>query len=389
MSQVSVQSAAAHIRDHRSVLVGAGFTPAASPQEHSARLLRDDDGNLAFWSDSRHRLGTATNLRYGIFHFAPDIVWADLPILSDQQGLYLQADAGNARFNVSGGYDFLDYGLETAATSSFEKHSVYFNGSLQARRAVVLGLNSSFADLTYSGMFGDAQTITRLNLFTSIRRRIGGLRLDVFFDELASTVETNRREREGAAASLDWDMRERVRLTTEVRAERNLDWRGETRYSELSTLVRYDLFDSVTFGLQASIYRSAGESQAGTGGLGLNALLRFNDDLDRVTLLPGKRGHYKLAIKAELMRGADVTGGDTIIFTLEPDAASREPDLPEAMRRAFQNRPELGERWRKHSVAIRRQVVRYILDAKTAETQDKRSWIFIERLAETGKLSGN
>jgi len=125
------------------------------------------------------------------------------------------------------------------------------------------------------------------------------------------------------------------------------------------------------------------------GGLGLNAILRFNDDIDRVTLLPGKRGYYKLAIKAELMRGARVKGGDTITFTLEPDAASREPELPEAMRRAFQNRPELGERWLQHSVAIRRQVTRYILDAKTAETQDKRSWIFIERLAETGKLSGS
>ncbi len=125
------------------------------------------------------------------------------------------------------------------------------------------------------------------------------------------------------------------------------------------------------------------------GGLGLNALLRFNDDLDRVTLLPGKRGHYKLAFKAELLRAANAEVGDFVEFTLEPDAASREPELSEAMRRAFQNRPELGERWLKHSVAIRRQVMRYIMDAKTAETQDKRSWIFIERLAETGKLSGN
>ena len=203
------------IRDHRSLLVGAGFTPTHRPQEHSARLLRDDDGNLGFWSDSRHRLGTATNLRYGVFHFAPDIVWADLPILSDQQGLYLQADAGNARFNLSGGYDFLDYGLESAATSSFEKHSVYFNGSLQLRRSLTLGLNSSFADLTYSGIFGDQQSITRLNLFSSIRRDIGALRLDVFFDELASTIDSNRREREGVAASVDWNMRERVWLTTD------------------------------------------------------------------------------------------------------------------------------------------------------------------------------
>ena len=124
------------------------------------------------------------------------------------------------------------------------------------------------------------------------------------------------------------------------------------------------------------------------GGLGLNALLRFNDDLDRVTLLPGKRGHYKLAFKAELLRAAGVDAGDVVNFSLEADTASREPDLPAELARAFQNRPHLRERWLAHSVAIRRQVTRYITDAKTAETQAKRCWIFIERLAETGKLSG-
>jgi hypothetical protein len=125
------------------------------------------------------------------------------------------------------------------------------------------------------------------------------------------------------------------------------------------------------------------------GGHGLNALLRFNDDLDRVTLLPGKRGQYKLAFKVELLKAAKVDAGDTIDFTLEPDTASREPDLPEELRKAFQSRPQLQERWLAHSVAIRRQIVRYIMDAKTAETQTKRCWIFIERLADTGKLSGS
>ncbi len=121
---------------------------------------------------------------------------------------------------------------------------------------------------------------------------------------------------------------------------------------------------------------------------GLNALLRFNGDVDRVTLLPGKRGHYKLAFKVELLRAAGVDAGDTVTFTLDPDTASREPEPPEEMRKAFQARPYLAERWTAHSVAIRRQVVRYILEARTAETQAKRSWIFLERLADTGRLSG-
>ena len=123
------------------------------------------------------------------------------------------------------------------------------------------------------------------------------------------------------------------------------------------------------------------------GGQGWNAVLRFNDDLDRVTLLPGKPGKLKLAFKVELLRAAGVEAGDTVEFTLEPDTASREPELPAEMRQTFQARPELEKHWLAHSLAMRRQVVRYILQAKSAEVQAKRSWIFIERLAETGSLS--
>jgi hypothetical protein len=122
---------------------------------------------------------------------------------------------------------------------------------------------------------------------------------------------------------------------------------------------------------------------------GWNALLRFNDDLDRVTLFAsGKRGHYKLAFKVELLKAAGVDAGDTVDFTLERDAASREPELPDEMARVFRSRPELRERWLAHSVAMRRQVVRYIEQAKSPEVRAKRSWIFLERLAETGKLGG-
>ena len=121
---------------------------------------------------------------------------------------------------------------------------------------------------------------------------------------------------------------------------------------------------------------------------GWNALLHFNGDLDRVTLFTGKRGHYKLAIKVELLRAAGVDAGDTIEFALERDAASREPDLPGEMARVFRSRSELRERWMAHSVAMRRQVVRYVEQAKSPEVRAKRCWIFLERLAETGKLSG-
>lgn len=118
----------------------------------------------------------------------------------------------------------------------------------------------------------------------------------------------------------------------------------------------------------------------------INAWLIFNDDKDRVTLMPGKRGSYRLAFKIELLRAADVDAGDMIEFALKPDTASREPELPDEMRKVFQARPHLEERWLAHSVALRRQLVRYIEQAKSPEAQARRCWIFIERLEETGKL---
>ncbi len=119
---------------------------------------------------------------------------------------------------------------------------------------------------------------------------------------------------------------------------------------------------------------------------GWQAVLRFAGDIDRVTLLPGAAGSVKLAFKKELLRAAGVDAGDEIEFTLEPDTASREPDLPEEMRRELRARPELERRWLAHSVAQRRQVVRYILQAQSPAVQAKRSWLFLERLAETGSL---
>jgi len=118
-----------------------------------------------------------------------------------------------------------------------------------------------------------------------------------------------------------------------------------------------------------------------------NAILYFNGDRDRVTLVPGRPGYYRLAFKVELLRAAGVDAGDEVEFALAPDSASRVPEPPEEMRRAFQARPELAARWQAHTVALRRQIVRYIEQAKSPEVRAKRCWAFVERLAETGKLS--
>ncbi len=76
---------------------------------------------------------------------------------------------------------------------------------------------------------------------------------------------------------------------------------------------------------------------------------------------------------------------DTISFTLEPDAASREPELPGEMRKAFEDRPQLEKEVARAQRRDPRQVLRYIEQARTHETLVKRCWLFLDRLEESGK----
>jgi hypothetical protein len=65
--------------------------------------------------------------------------------------------------------------------------------------------------------------------------------------------------------------------------------------------------------------------------------------------------------------------------------------MPETGSRSRSNptRRRVKRKWFAHSVAIRRQVLRYIEQGKMQATVVKRCWLFLDRLEETGKLSGD
>jgi len=60
-----------------------------------------------------------------------------------------------------------------------------------------------------------------------------------------------------------------------VRVEWDDDARGETRRDEVSALMRYDLFDNMSFGLNASLYQTDGDSFNADNGYSFNADARW------------------------------------------------------------------------------------------------------------------
>jgi hypothetical protein len=259
------------IRDHTSMLLGARYNAADNSQEHAARLLADDDGNMGLWIDSRHELGSSSTFRYGAFSIDPELVWSSLPIANDQMGAYLRASTGNARYSLSGGYDYLETGIGSGSPVSTTSHAAFVSGSFRVRRALSLGFNAGLTNRNFDSATGDEQVISRINAFATIASRLGSTRLEVFSYDLDSDSPANQQARTGAAASLTWRMPQKIRLTTEFRVEQNEGQIGDSRRTELAALFNYDLFNNLSLGLNSRIYQTHGDSSAQDGGLSLSA----------------------------------------------------------------------------------------------------------------------
>ena len=98
-------------------------------------------------------------------------------------------------------------------------------------------------------------------------------------------------------------------------------------------------------------------------------------------------GTFKVGVSAEVREAAGVKGGDEVDVDIELDTEPREVVVPPDLAKALKGDAEAKRIFDALSYSKKQRYVLPIEDAKTAETQDKRSWIFIERLADTGKLS--
>jgi hypothetical protein len=122
--------------------------------------------------------------------------------------------------------------------------------------------------------------------------------------------------------------------------------------------------------------------QALGGGRGIPVLARYCGETTETTVVPGGGGKGRLILRMDILRPAGLETGDTVEVSLEPDHASREPELPPDFQRALRFRPEAAEAFQRAPVSMRRQLMLYLEAAKREETRAGRIERIIERLAE-------
>ncbi|MFY9530499.1 MAG: YdeI/OmpD-associated family protein [Candidatus Acidiferrales bacterium] len=92
----------------------------------------------------------------------------------------------------------------------------------------------------------------------------------------------------------------------------------------------------------------------------------------RTTLVPGRARCYRLYLNSPLRKAAHTDAGDLVGVLLRLDRKSRELPTPGELREALKQDPRARKAFRETTPALRREFLRWVLNAKHQETRLRR-----------------
>jgi uncharacterized protein YdeI (YjbR/CyaY-like superfamily) len=98
--------------------------------------------------------------------------------------------------------------------------------------------------------------------------------------------------------------------------------------------------------------------------------------------VPRGGGSYRLHVRSRIWRKLRIDAGTAVEVTLLIDTEPRKAVLPPELAAALADTPRALTTFNALTVALRRQIVQYIANAKQARTREKRIRLVIKRMLE-------
>ncbi len=102
-----------NLETHQSVAGAVEYTPDPLDQNHQVHLLGDSLGKTGLWYDGQINIGRWQH-RAGAQYLPPDLLWTDVPINNDRQGLYWRGERSAYRWFWSLGSEIGQNNLDEA-----------------------------------------------------------------------------------------------------------------------------------------------------------------------------------------------------------------------------------------------------------------------------------
>jgi hypothetical protein len=100
------------------------------------------------------------------------------------------------------------------------------------------------------------------------------------------------------------------------------------------------------------------------------------------TLVPRGRGSYRFHVHSRIWRKLRIDAGAAVEVTLLIDTEPREAVLPPDLAAALAGTPRALATFHALTVALRRQVIQYVDNAKQSRTREKRLRLIVQRMQE-------
>ena len=102
-------------------------------------FLGDSEGNIGLWFDNKFKYGKWYHYT-GAFYFEPELLWTDVPIDNDREGLYWRSDRKSFRWLWTVGTEVSKNNLDEDPEISGNINTASFvNGTWQFRRKTQIG----------------------------------------------------------------------------------------------------------------------------------------------------------------------------------------------------------------------------------------------------------
>ena len=118
------------------------------------------------------------------------------------------------------------------------------------------------------------------------------------------------------------------------------------------------------------------------GGPRISVIAGYAGEKVATTIMPAGRGRGRLIVLMDVLRPAGLDAGDRLEVTLTRSTDPRDPVVPADLQRALQFRPAAREAFEQGPPSVRRWMIRYLDEARRAETRQNRIELILERLAE-------
>ena len=260
--QVLALNEADEVDDHESGAVALQYQSDDKRHSYVGHTLLDSDGGNGVWLDGDNQLGRWRH-RYGIFWLEPDLLWSDVSLTDDQQGIYTRSELRSPRYNLTVGTDFNEDNVDDRADRPQRRTSnLFVTGNRRFSRSMSLGGTASFNRVNpRNSLAGEETRIHRLSTYIQQRFGFGTSRLEVFVADIDDGGDDG--DIHGVIWDQSWDLSRQLSLSTtlshtkssglnddEQRDSANvlfshtitpdLDWNGSANYTRVKKAGRAD-----------------------------------------------------------------------------------------------------------------------------------------------------